>query len=207
MRGRSVRSPAATTLTVTLALVLAVGSAAAGMQQRVGGAIESVAPRHMVVNDRNGVRVEVEFADPLTVLIARPLNRAAVAVGRTMAFVTVQGRDATLRVVQVLVLPDAMQTARDGGIAWDLKPDNVMIIGPVTAITERGGVQQLTVSTQDGTKIVVVSPETPVASVQPAAASDLRAGEIVFLVGLTGSDGTVTASRIIVSRDGAAPPM
>jgi hypothetical protein len=188
-------------------LAIPPGAGQAAVPQRVRGSIESVASSHMVVNDRSGVRVDIELTNPLTVLIALPADRAAVAVGRSVALVVVQALDGTLRTEQALVLPDSIAAARDGGIAWDLKPENVMIGGQVTAINDRDGVRQLTIGNRDGSKIVILPAEAAVAAIQPATVGDLQAGETVFLVGTTGADGTVSAGRVIVRKNGVKPAM
>jgi len=41
----------------------------------------------------------------------------------------------------------------------------------------------------------------------PGARSDLRAGEYVFAAVQTAPDGTMTAPRIQVSKDGVKPPL
>ena len=200
---------------VALALMPLPRHAAAATPQLVRGAIESVAPGGMVVADRTGVRVDVELIDPLTVLIARPLEQTAIAVGRNIGVVATQAQDGSLQAVQLLVLGDGLPTAKDGGvrpdvrpdIPWDMQPGSIMVAGRLTGRQERDGVQQLTVSNRDGTKVIFVPPKTPVAAVLPAARSDLKAGAIVFLTGLAGPDGTVAASRVIVSTGGSNPPM
>ena len=187
-------------------LVLTAQHAGAAVQQRVHGAIESVATDGMVVADRSGVRVDVQLNDPLTVQTMAPLDQSAITPGRALAVVATQAQDGSLQADQVLVLPDAMAASRDGGIVWTLQPDEVTVRGRLTGQEKRAGVQQLTLSTRDGTSIVYVRPKTQVATFMPAERSDLKAGTTVFLVGTTTQDGGVQTSRVVVTREGAAAP-
>jgi len=157
----------------------------------------------MVVNDRSGVRVDVQLAERLSVLNVQPLDRGAISVGKTMAFVTRLGRDGALRAEQVVALPDLSPESRDGGFIWDLQSGQELAIGRITAIGARADLLQLTVATRDGTKVVLVSPKVPVATVLKAARSDLKPGEAVFFTARVDSEGAVSADRVVISRDGA----
>ncbi len=185
-------------------LVLAVHHAGAAVLQRVHGSIESIAADGMVVADRNGVRVDVQLGDPLTVQTIVPLDQAAIAPGRVLSVVATQGQDGSLQANQVLVLPDAMAASPDGGIVWTLQPDEVTVRGRLTGQQKRDGVQQLTLSNRYGTSIVYVRPKTQVATFMPAERSDLKAGTTVFLVGTTTQAGGVQTSRVVLTREGAA---
>jgi hypothetical protein len=184
-------------------LALAAHHAGAAVQQRVHGAIESVAADAMVVADRSGVRVDVAFSDPLTVQTIAPLDQSALAPGRALAVVATQGQDGSLQAEQVLVLPDAMAASRDGGVVWALQAAEVTVRGRLTGQQKRDGVQQLTLSNRDGTSVVYVQPKTPVATFIPAERADLQVGTTVFLVGMTTQDGGVQTNRVVLTKQGA----
>jgi hypothetical protein len=175
----------------------------AAVPQRFRGRIESIAGDHMVVDDRSGIRVDVQLPDRLLVLDAQPVGRGAITVGKTMAFITRLAKDGGLRAEQVVALPDAALLARDGTLAWDLQPGQDLVIGGITDIGMRGDMQRLTVATRDGTKMVLVTSTAPVAVVLKAARADLRPGDAVFFVAQVDPDGTVSADRVIVIHDGA----
>lgn len=189
-----------------LAFALIPAPAGAAVPQRVRGSIESVTQNHIVVNDRSGVRVDVQLTDTLTVLTIVPLDASAIVPGRDMAVVTRQERDGSIVAVRVLALTEAMATARDGGMTWDLQPDNRLLVGRIGGVGMRNGIPELTVSCWDGTKVVSVPANTPVGLVRQAARSDLTAGKTVVLVGPVGPDGSVSADRVVVSQEAPKPP-
>ncbi|MFO1023964.1 MAG: hypothetical protein U1E70_02170 [Acetobacteraceae bacterium] len=187
-------------------LLALMPAARAAALQRVRGAIESVAPDHIIVQDRTGARVNVHLSDPLTVLIVTPLDGSGVRVGRAAAVVVKQARDGSLVAVQVLALPDSLVDGRDGGEIWDLRPDNRMLVGEIASTGRRNGTAELTISGREGTKVVALPADTPVALVQMAARSDLKVGEAVVLVGFISPDGSVSADRVVVSPKATADP-
>ncbi|HVZ09206.1 DUF5666 domain-containing protein [Rhodopila sp.] len=186
--------------TIALAAFVAVVSPLrAAMEQRVHGPIESVSGNGMVVDDRTGIRFDVQLASKLTVLVARPADQTLLSMGRGVAVVASQALDGSLQARQVLAVTEAMAQARDSGVTWDVPPGQTLVTGRIIGRTERDGMlQQLTVSGWDGTKVVFLSPKTPVATLQPASRGDLKAGETVFLAGPLMPDGSVTADRIVL---------
>jgi len=66
--------------------------------------------------------------------------------------------------------------------------------------------RDLTLSYKGGTQSITVPPDVPVVTLAPASRADLVAGRKVFIVA-TGSGERFTAQRIIVEKDGVAPPM
>ncbi len=192
------------------ALMLMAGTSAAdaAVPQRFRGRVESITGDHMIVDDRSGVRVDVQLAERVSVLDAQPFDRAAIGVGKTMAFVTHLGKDGALRADQVVALPDRVALSRDASFVWDLKPGQDVVVGGITDVGKRAGLTQLTVATREGTKVVLVSPSAPVAVVLKAARSNLKPGDSVFLTAHVDAEGIVSAEQVIISRDGAlsAPP-
>ena len=188
-------------LAAFLALACVSHPALSAVKQRVRGSIESVSATHMVVDDRNGVRVDVQLKAPLEVLVASQGDQSPLTNGRAVGIVTASALDGSLQAVQILLLNDTMAGHRDGGVTWDLRLGQTLIPGRISGRTERNGVlRQLTVSNRDGTKVIFVAPDTPVAMVRVAAAADLKPGATVFLEGPILPDGTVSASRVMLNQ-------
>jgi hypothetical protein len=68
--------------------------------------------------------------------------------------------------------------------------------------------KELVLKYKDGEKKFIVPVNVEVVMFVPAAASDLKPGEKIFVVaGKKLPDGTIEAPRIVVGRNGVNPPM
>ncbi len=54
---------------------------------------------------------------------------------------------------------------------------------------------------------ILVPPQAPVVTFEPADAAAISAGAKAFVVAARGEDGTITARRVAVGKDGLTPPM
>jgi hypothetical protein len=69
------------------------------------------------------------------------------------------------------------------------------VSGEITAVDDKS----VTVKTNDGSsKIVIFSATTSINKTSTGAASDLKTGEKVMIIGTSGTDGTVTAQSISI---------
>ncbi len=84
---------------------------------------------------------------------------------------------------------------------------SAMTNGTVTA-TGGGAERTLTVHYGQGQSIqILVPPQAPVVTFEPADAAALSTGAKAFVVAARGDDGTITARRVAVGKDGLTPPM
>jgi hypothetical protein len=65
--------------------------------------------------------------------------------------------------------------------------------------------RELTLQYKDGTQKVVVPDNTPMFTTVPGDRSLLVPGAYVFTVARPGPDGSLTSSRVTVSKDGVRP--
>ena len=59
----------------------------------------------------------------------------------------------------------------------------------------------------DGTQTIKVKPGTPIVTFAPGDRADAKVGAKVFLGATKGADGSLTAARLLVGKDGLTPPM
>jgi hypothetical protein len=117
------------------------------------------------------------------------------------------GPNDSLIAVEVHVFPEAMRGAGEGSRPWDLEPGSLMTNGTVTgAVTATAG-RQLTVQYKEGSKIITVPSETPIVTFVPAERADLKPGTPVFVIAMEAADGTLSTGRVMVGKNGVAPPM
>jgi len=66
--------------------------------------------------------------------------------------------------------------------------------------------RQLVLKYPDGEQKIVVPAGVPIVRTVAGTRADLVPGEYVFVAAQTAPDGTITAQRIQVSKDGVRPP-
>ena len=111
--------------------------------------------------------------------------------------------DGTLTAVEVHYLAP---TVPEGQGPWDLQPGSVMTNAKVSSIVVAAEKRELTLQYKDGSAKIHVPESAPIVRAVPGARSDLRPGEYVFAAVQTAPDGTMTAPRVQVSKDGVRPP-
>jgi hypothetical protein len=100
------------------------------------------------------------------------------------------------------VKADALATAPDAPLV-----KSAMTNGTVKA-SGGGAERTLTVDYGQGQSIrILVPPQAPVVTFEPADPAALSAGAKAFVIAARGDDGKVTARRVAVGKDGLTPPM
>jgi hypothetical protein len=195
----------------TLAGLVLTTSAASGFcaqaqntgPTRLRGTIVTLEGNLLTVATRDGPSVVVTLAEPLMVSALRRVALTDITAGTSIGAVAEPGTDGTLRAVAITVLPlGARITERQ--IPWDL-PNTSMNDGPVEAVVESSAGRELTLSINGKSVKVQVGADTPLLMPIPAARADLVAGAAVFINATRNADGTFSAARVTVGKDGVAP--
>ena len=142
-----------------------------------------------------------------------PLSLADIKPGSYIGTAAMPQPDGSQLALEVLVFPEAARGAGEGHRPWDLRPDSTMTNATVAdlaaAPTSVPGGQKLTLRYKDGEKTVIVPPNVPVVSFKPGKADEtalLVPGAKVMITAQEKA-GKPTALRVIVGRNGFAPPM
>jgi hypothetical protein len=117
--------------------------------------------------------------------------------------------DGTLKALEVLVFPEAMRGTGEGHYAWDLKPGSMMTNATITAVapvTQSGG-HQMTLKYKDGEKTILVPDDAPIVTFEPGDRALLVPGAHFLLTATAQPDGSLTATRVAVGKNGLVPPM
>ena len=193
---------------VVVALLAWLGPAAAQEQSvRIRGAIERVDGPVLTIAPRTGSPLQVTLAPDVRIMAVLPAELAAIAPGTFIGTAALPQPDGTLRAQAVTIFPEAMRGAGEGHRPWDLTENSTMTNATVdAAVTEVAG-RELTLTYKGGQQRLVVSPDTPVVTLAPGDASLLVPGNHVFLSAARQPDGTLTAGRVAVGKDGLVPPM
>lgn len=194
-----------------ISFVAVLASTAVAMAQtpptRLRGTISAIDGNTVTIATREGNRVNVKLADNWAVALVAPLTMADIKQGSFVGIAST-GTDADRTALEVLVFPDAMKGANEGHYPWDLQPESMMTNATVSTVTSTGDGQTLKLEYKGGgTQIVKVEPGTPIVTFLPGDRGDAKAGAKVFVGAAKAADGTYSAGRLNVGKDGLTPPM
>ena len=106
-----------------------------------------------------------------------------------------------------MIFPAALKGTGEGDRPWDLQPNSRMTNGTIADVTDVDG-RTVTLTYDNGQKKQIAIPQTtPIVTFAPATPADLKPGATVFVNAERGSDGTLTAGRVVVGNNGIVPPM
>ena len=194
---------------LVMALITATAAVAQTTPTRIRGTISAIDGKTVTIATREGPTVKVNLADNWTVNLVAPLTMPDIKQGGFVGIASLKGPDGSLNALEVLVFPAAMQAAKpgEGHYPWDLQPESMMTNATVAAVAAGGDGQTLKLEYKDGTQTIKVKPGTPIVTFLPGTQADAKVGAKVFVGAAKAADGTLTAPRLNVGKDGMTPPM
>lgn len=174
---------------------------------RLRGAITAIDGNTVTIAVRDGTTAKVKLADNWSASLVTPLTLADITQGSFVGIAST-GTDADRTALEVLVFPESMRGAGEGHYAWDLQPKSMMTNATVATVASASDGESLKLEYKGGgTQTIKVKPGTPIVTFQPGQRSDARVGAKVFLVAQKAADGSMTAARMAVGKNGLTPPM
>jgi hypothetical protein len=195
--------------TLVAALIIIAGAAAAQAAEptvRLRGTIEKVDATSLVLKERDGHVISLVYADDLGVSEVVPIDPAAIQSGTFVGTTAVPRPDGTLSAVEVHVFAEAARGTGEGHRPWDLQPGSTMTNATVTAITPGPNDRTMTLRYKDGEKTIHVPNGVPVVTMKAGDKSLLVVGAKVIVTEQM-RNGQAVATRVLVGRNGFAPPM
>jgi hypothetical protein len=205
-------------LTATaLAAALTVSAAYAQQRQppgtqRVNGTIERIDGNTIYSKGRDGSTITLKLADNVAVTAVLKATLADIKPGLYVGSGAVPQADGTQKALEVHIFA---QPQRDGGHhyeGWNGSPSNTMTngfvqpAGTVGAALTGAGDPIIVVKYPEGEKRIVVPANAHIVRYEAGNKGDLKVGEVFRAQEATKqADGTYTASRISVGRNGARP--
>lgn len=200
-------------LAAALPLALAQTPAPANSTVRLRATIEKVDATSLTVKERSGEVITLVRPAAMDVSEVYPLALADIKPGSYIGTAAMPQADGSQLALEVVVFPEAARGTGEGHRPWDLQPESTMTNATVAALTAAPssvpGGQKLTLRYKDGEKTVIVPPNVPVVSFKPGKADEnvlLVPGAKVMITAQEQA-GKPTALRVIVGRNGFAPPM
>ena len=202
-------------LAASAAAVATIALAANAMAQspptRIRGTISAIDGKMVTIATREGPSVNVKLADNWTVGLVTPISAADIKPNSFVGIASI-GSDANRTALEVLVFPDALRGTGEGHYPWDLQPESMMTNATVATVAAGSDGQTLKLDFKDkqgtsGTQTIKVKPGTPIVTFAPGTQADAKVGAKVFTGAQKAADGTLTAGRLNVGKDGFTPPM
>lgn len=175
--------------------------------QPAAGEIVSLNGDTLVLHRANADNVTIEFKSDVPVGAVKNVKLADNKPGTYVGAASVPDASGKQIAKEVLVFPEAMRGSGEGHYAWDLLPGSMMTNANVDTVVQGNSGRELTTSYKGGTKVITVPENTPVVTFTDATRSDVIAGKKAFIVAKLAALGKHTALRVIVEKDGVAPPM
>jgi hypothetical protein len=176
--------------------------------QRIRGDLVALEGLNLQVKSRAGEAFAVKLAENYGVTAVVKLDVAAIKVGSFVGAASMPQPDGTQNALEVLVFPEAMRGSNEGHYPWDLQPGSMMTNATVAdaVVVERVG-YRMTLKYKDGEKIVIVAPDTPIVTFEPGDKAMLVPGAHIIVTAAKQADGSLTAARVAVGKNGLVPPM
>ena len=200
-------------LLVSTPWALAQTPAPANPTVRVRATIEKIDADSITVKDRRGEVITLVRPADMAVSEVFPIALTDIKTGSYVGTAAMPQPDGSQLALEVLVFPEAARGTGEGHFPWDLQPQSTMTNATVAdlaaAPSSIPGGQLLRLKYKDGEKVVIVPPNTPVVSFKPGKDDEkalLVPGAKVMITAQE-NDGKPTAVRVIVGRNGFAPPM
>ena len=208
-------------------------AALAAQVERVRGTIDKAEGSTLTIKTDDGKSETVDVGGAKFAWVV-PSNLDAIKDGVFIGTAT-KGED-PMTALEVVLFPESMRGTGEGHYDWDVIPDHTggtavkstMTNGTVKAAAPAsdaprvksamtngtvkasgtGAERTLTVDYGKGQSMkILVPPQAPVVTFEPADAAAISAGAKAFVVAARGEDGTITARRVAVGKDGLTPPM
>jgi hypothetical protein len=198
-------------LGVTLAALafagVALAQTPAAKPSRIRGDIVSLEGDVLKVHRRSGDTVSIELKPTIAVSAVKTMQLSDIKPGSFVGTAATTGTDGKLTATEVVVFPESARGTGEGHYAWDLGPNSTMTNANVDTVVQGTSGRNLKLSYKGGSNEVTVPPNVPIVTFTPAARTDLTAGKKVFVVATAASQGAFVAQRVVVEKDGVAPPM
>jgi hypothetical protein len=202
----STRRTLGTAAFVALIFPAAMATAQSPDMVRVRGTIESIDGQMVNVKGRDGTAMKL--TDDAKVLAVDRKSLADVKQGVFVGITAMPQPDGSQKAVEIHIFPEALRGLGEGHRPWDLVANSTMTNANIDSEVASADGKELVLKYKDGEKKFIVPANVEVVMFAPAAASDLKPGEGIFVPGGKKlADGSVEAARVVVGRNGVKPPM
>jgi uncharacterized protein DUF5666 len=212
---------------IVLAALVACGAATGQDAPRiVRGSVAALDGANLTVKAATGESVAIRLPDKPLISVRAPSSLDAIKAGDYVGTTAAPRGDGTLLASEVHIFPESMRHVGEGHRPMARVPGSTMTNATVAAVTNArpaststmtnatvsnvagsGGTRTLKLQYPGGEQTVAVPPDVPVVTTEQGDRSALVPGAQVLVVAAAGADGTLTAERISVGKNGSVPPI
>jgi len=175
--------------------------------QRIRGDVVAIDGTMMQVKERSGETLTVKLADNYSVSAVVKTSIDAIKPNSYIGAASMPGADGKSTALEVLVFPESARGSGEGHYAWDLRPGSMMTNATVSEVTSVDNTRNIHVKYKDGERTITVPPDAPIVTFEPGDRAMIKPGAHVLVSASRAPDGSLTASRVAVGKDGLVPPM
>jgi hypothetical protein len=190
-----------------LCVVFALASGAAYSQTRVlvRGTIAGLTGDTLMVKAIEGRETKVELKKDAAVYYPKGgFKRADIKPGMGMNTAAVEGPDGKLVSREVRIFPPEREVTNPGHRPMS-EPKTTMTNATVSASVQTNNGREVTLAYKGGSTVVVVPENLIIVMPMEGDRSHLAVGETVRIQATMDNDGKLTASTVLVSKDGVKP--
>lgn len=198
------------TLTTLATLLIAFNSVSLAQTPatvRLRGTIDTIDAENATVTTREGAVVKLALGKNTQYSFVKAMKLSDIQPGSFIGAAGRPAKDGTIEALEVVVFPEARRGTGEGHFAWDLLSDSSMTNATVAAVAQSNTGNVLNLVYKDGTKKVMVSSGIPIVTIVEGKITDVHPGLPVFIVAAPKSAAEFTVLRLVVGKDGVAPPM
>ena len=185
-------------------LLLSAGAAIAQPgPKRIRGTIQKLDGNTLTVVTTGGETDTIVLASNYTVNAILPTTLDKVHPGAKIGIVGF-GPPAQQRAAVISVFPEGANF-NEVQFPWDTAPDSMMTNGPITSEVASTDGRQLTVTVKGQPVQVSVPPGAIIQTSEPGTPAMLTPGAKVMIFAQQNADGTLSAPRVSVGKDGFTP--
>lgn len=175
---------------------------------RIRGDITAFNGQELQVKSREGKDLKISVTDSTKVSVLYAVKMSDIKPGSFVGVTAIpRGPGGPLQALEVHLFAESQRGTGEGHYDWDLEPGSSMTNANVDAIVDTNNGKELTLSYKGGSQKIIVPQGVPIVSFKPADKSLLKAGIRAFIIAQQAADGSLTAQRISVGKNGMKPPM
>ncbi|WP_354677959.1 hypothetical protein [Cupriavidus plantarum] len=196
------------TLAGLLLTIGAMGAAQAADQTvRVRGTVTALSGNELQVKSREGQPLTIKLADGWAVSAVQRASMNDIKPGHFVGIASLPKAEGGDGALEVLIFPPALRGRGEGSYGWDLKPNSTMTNATVGDAVKSVNGSVVTVNYHGQEKKISIPNGTPVVTLAPATAEDVKPGTVVFIPTQKDAAGGLSAAQLIVGKNGVVPPM
>lgn len=192
-----------------MAGLLALATVAEAQQtSRPRGTVTALGAEQLTLTTAQGEAVEIALGPKLTVMEVGRIDPKSIQSG---AFVGIGASprqpDGSFKAVQIVVFPESMRGTGEGHRDWGNVPSGTMTNAPVTATVTGNAGPRITLALGDKSFDFEVPADATVVAMEPVSRDMLKVGAKIVANARAGEGGKLSTERVLVGKNGEAPPL